>query len=37
MVDLILYRVTKKSMKKGDYYSNKIKIKDSVTGKNFYL
>jgi hypothetical protein len=25
----------KKSMKKGDYYSNKIKIKDSVTGKTF--
>ena len=25
----------KKSMKKDDYYSNKIKIKDSVTGKTF--
>ena len=25
----------KKSMKSGDYYSNKIKIKDSVTGKTF--
>ena len=25
----------KKSMKKGDYYSDKIKIKDSITGKTF--
>ena len=25
----------KKSMKKDDYYSNKIKIKDSITGKTF--